>query len=254
MLDVEGLTKEFNSGLFSNRKSMKAVDDVSFHVERGRIHGLIGGSGSGKTTLSRMIMGFIKPDAGVVRYGGRDLTRLSKKEWRSMRCDIQMVFQNPQKAFNPRATVYDVCAEPLRLFHRVESREQERMMVRDMLDEVGVTGDQMGKYPHEISGGQAQRISIIRALSLHPDLLICDEPTAMLDVSVQAQIIDLLRRINRERGTTLLFISHDLDVVRYLCDDVSVMDRGRVIESDECEVVFGAPRAAFTKELIQAAL
>lgn len=253
LLEICGVSKSFSSGFWGKDKTL-AVDNVNLRIEEGQIYGLIGGSGSGKTTLSRLVMGFLKPDAGTIRYDGKDIAHLKKSEWRLLRKDMQMIFQNPQKAFNPRFSVYECCAEPIRLFNLAANQEEERSMVYDMLDSVGITRDQMNKYPHEISGGQAQRVAIVRALALQPKLLICDEPTSMLDVSVQAQIIDILKRINTENGCAMLFISHDLDVVRHLCESVSVMHRGKVVEQGRAADVFTNPASEFTKSLLAAAL
>ena len=250
MLNVSHVSKTFSSGFLGSKKT-KAVNDVSFKVEKGSIFGLVGGSGSGKTTLSRIIMGLLYPDAGSVELDGRNLLLLSRKEWKTVREDIQMVFQNPQKTFNPRFTVRQCCLEPLRLFSLCAPQDEEKT-VCEMLDSVGVSHDQLDKYPHEISGGQAQRIAIARAIVLQPKLIICDEATSMLDVSIQAQIIDLLRHINKERGTTLLFISHDLEVVKYLADSVGIMNKGRLVESGKTKDVFSNPVDAFTKELFSA--
>lgn len=253
LLETKDVTKTFSSGFWGKEKTY-AVDHVNLRIEQGRIHGLIGGSGSGKTTLSRMIMGFLRPDSGEIIYEGKHLEQLKPREWRPMRREIQMIFQNPQKAFNPRFSIYDCCAEPIRLHHLAANRDEERSMVYHMLDSVGITRDQMNKFPHEVSGGQAQRVAIVRTLVLKPKLLICDEPTSMLDVSVQAQIIELLRRIEQRQDCTMLFISHDLDVVRHLCSDVTVMRTGKVVETGSAEQVFGNPQDDFTKSLIEAAL
>lgn len=165
-----------------------------------------------------------------------------------------MIFQNPQMTFNPRSTVYDCCADPIRMFHLARNRREERRMVFDMLDSVGISADQAGKFPHEISGGQAQRISIVRALVLEPRLLICDEPTSMLDVSVQAQIMTLIRTLQRKRKMSLLYISHDLDTVRALCDRVAVMQEGRIVEQGRMDDVFEHPQHPSTKALLDSAL
>lgn len=253
LLETKDVTKTFSSGFWGKEKT-HAVDHVSLRIEQGRIHGLIGGSGSGKTTLSRMIMGFLRPDSGEIIYEGKHLEQLKPREWWSMRREIQMIFQNPQKAFNPRFSIYECCAEPIRLHHLAASRDEERSMVYHMLDSVGITRDQMNKFPHEISGGQAQRVAIVRALVLKPKLLICDEPTSMLDISVQAQIIDLLRSVNQEQGCAMLFISHDLDVVKHLCENVAVMHEGKLIEQGPVTRVFEQPRTEFTRSLLAAAL
>lgn len=253
LLEINGVSKTFSSGFWGKNRT-PAVLDATIAIEDGQILGLIGGSGSGKTTLSRMIMGFIRPDVGDIRYQGKSILTLTRAQWRTLREHVQMIFQNPQRALNPRFSVYECCAEPLRLYHLVQNRNQERERVRTMLDSVGITHDLMGKYPHEISGGQAQRIAIVRALALKPKLLICDEPTSMLDISVQAQIIDLLRSVNQEQGCAMLFISHDLDVVKHLCENVAVMHEGKLIEQGPVTRVFEQPRTEFTRSLLAAAL
>ena len=253
MLEVTSLCKSFESGFWRNKK-VKAVDDVSFEIHDGEIFGLIGGSGCGKTTTSRMIMGFLKPNSGSIRYNGCELTTLKKKEWLAMRQEIQIVFQNPQMTFNPRATIYDCCAEPIRLFHLAENREEERVMVYEMLDSIGVSRDQINKYPHEISGGQAQRISIIRALSLNPKLLVCDEPTSMLDVSVQAQVVELIKEKQREKGISILYVSHDLDVIKAVCQRIAVMNEGRIVEMGIAEEIFNCPKHSYTQRLMSSVI
>ncbi len=253
MLEVSDLCKSFYSGFWRNRE-VEAVKDISFQIQNNEIFGLIGGSGCGKTTTSRMIMGFLKPDSGSILYDGCDLTSLKKKDWLKMRRKIQIVFQNPQMTFNPRFTIYNCCAEPIRLFHLAQNREEERSMVYEMLDSVGVSKDQINKYPHEISGGQAQRISIIRAISLNPKLLICDEPTSMLDVSVQAQVIALIKEKQKEKGISILYVSHDLDVIRSLCQRIAVMNEGRIIETGKTEDVFDSPKHPYTQKLISSVI
>lgn len=253
MLEVSNLCKSFESGFWQNKK-VNAVDDISFHVYEGESFGLIGGSGCGKTTTSRMIMGFLKPNSGSIRYNGREVSTMKKNEWLKMRRDIQIVFQNPQMTFNPRSTVYNCCAEPIRLFHLAKSREEERSMVYDMLDSVGVSRDQSNKYPHEISGGQAQRLSIVRALSLNPKLLICDEPTSMLDVSVQAQVIGLIKEKQREKGISILYVSHDLDVIKAVCQRVAVMNNGKIVEMGSVDEIFNRPKHSYTQQLMSSVI
>jgi ABC-type oligopeptide transport system ATPase subunit len=253
MLEVINLCKSFESGFWRNKK-VDAVNDVSFQIQDGEIFGLIGGSGCGKTTTSRMIMGFLKPDSGSIRYNGCELTTLKKKEWLKMRQEIQIAFQNPQMTFNPRSTIYNCCAEPIRLFHLAKTREEERAMVYGMLEIVGVSRDQINKYPHEISGGQAQRISIIRSLSLNPKLLICDEPTSMLDVSVQAQVIALIKEKQREKGISILYVSHDLDVIRSVCQRVAVMNEGKLIETGSVDEIFNSPKNPYTCKLLSSVI
>ncbi|PKM73380.1 MAG: ABC transporter ATP-binding protein [Firmicutes bacterium HGW-Firmicutes-16] len=253
MLEVTNLCKSFESGFWRNKK-VNAVDDISFQICEGEIFGLIGGSGCGKTTTSRMIMGFLKPDSGSIRYNGRELSTMKKNEWLKMRRDIQIVFQNPQMTFNPRSTVYNCCAEPIRLFHLAKSREEERSRVYEMLDSVGVSRDQSNKYPHEISGGQAQRLSIVRALSVNPKLLICDEPTSMLDVSVQAQVIALIKEKQMEKGISILYVSHDLDVIKAVCQRVAVMNNGKIVEMGSADEIFNRPKHSYTQQLMSSAI
>ncbi|MGI6012837.1 MAG: ABC transporter ATP-binding protein [Oscillospiraceae bacterium] len=253
MLEVNHLYKSYISGFWRNKKT-EAVKDVSFQIQDGEILGLIGGSGCGKTTTSKIIMGFLKPDTGNVIYNGMDLTQLRKREWLQMRQEIQMIFQNPQMTFNPRFTIYDCCAEPIRLFHLAKDQAEERAMVCDMLDSIGVSRDQMEKYPHEISGGQAQRISIIRALQLNPHLLICDEPTSMLDVSVQAQIISLIKQKQKELGISILYISHNLNVIQAVCHRVAVMNDGQIIEMGTVDEIYHSPKHPYTKQLLESAI
>ena len=253
MLEVSKVSKSYTSGFWRNRKTY-AVQNISFQIKDGEIFGLIGESGSGKTTTSRIIMGFLKPDQGSVLYKGRDLAQLNKRQWAEIRREIQMIFQHPQMTFNPRFTVYDCCAEPIRRFHLAKDREQERAMVLAVLDSVGVPRDQLQKFPHEISGGQAQRISIARTLQLNPRLLICDEPTSMLDVSVQAQIISLLREQQRQSGFSILYISHNLDVVRAVCQRVAVMQGGEIVEMGAVNEIYQSPQHPYTKQLLDSVI
>lgn len=250
MLEVSHLSKTYTSGLFGNKK-VDAVKDVSFKINEGEIFGLIGESGSGKTTLTRMIGGFLKSSSGEITFEGKNLIKAGAREWHELRRQIQFVFQHPQMTFHPRRDIYFACAEPIRLYH-LDRHITEKEMVRHMLRRVGIPEDQWHKYPHEISGGQAQRIAIARALSLNPKLLICDEPTSMLDVSVQAQILRLLLRANEKYHVAMLFISHDLDVIRAVCGRVAVMYQGEIVEMGTVEEVFGNPRHDYTKKLISA--
>lgn len=250
MLEVSHLSKIYTSGFWGNKR-VEAVKDISFHVGEGEIFGLIGESGSGKTTLARMIGGFLKPSSGEINFGGHDLVKAGAMEWYELRHQLQFVFQHPQMTFHPRRDIYFACAEPIRLYH-LDRHISEKEMVRHMLHRVGIPEDQWHKYPHEISGGQAQRIAIARALSLNPKLLICDEPTSMLDVSVQAQILRLLLRANEKYHVAMLFISHDLDVIRAVCRRVAVMYQGEIVEMGTVEEVFGNPQHDYTKKLLSA--
>ena len=250
MLEISHLSKTYTSGFLGNRR-VDAVKDVSFQIHTGEIFGLIGESGSGKTTLTRMIGGFLKPSSGEITFEGKNLVKANSREWHQLRQQIQFVFQHPQLTFHPRRNIYFACAEPIRLYH-LDRHMSERDMIRHMLRRVGISEDQWHKYPHEISGGQAQRIAIARALSLNPKLLICDEQTSMLDVSVQAQILRLLLRANEKYHVAMLFISHDLDVIRAVCQRVAVMHKGEIVETGTIEEVFGNPKHEYTKKLLSA--
>lgn len=253
MLEVRKVSKSYTAGFWRNRKTY-AVQDISFEIRDGEIFGLIGQSGSGKTTISRIIMGFLKPDQGSILYQGRELTHLRKQQWREIRREVQMIFQHPQMTFHPRFTVYNCCAEPIRRFHLAKDREEERAMVLAMLDSVGVPADQLQKFPHELSGGQAQRISIARTLQLNPRLLICDEPTSMLDVSVQAQIISLIREHQQKSGISILYISHNLDVVRAVCQRAAVMREGKIVEMGSVDEIYQSPQHSYTKQLLDSVI
>lgn len=250
MLEVSHLSKTYACGFFGNRR-VEAVKDVSFHVSEGEIFGLIGESGSGKTTLTRMLGGFLKPSSGEILFDEHSLVKAGAREWHELRRQIQFVFQHPQMTFHPRRDIYFACAEPIRLYH-LDKHMSEKEMIGHMLRRVGIPEDQWHKYPHEISGGQAQRIAIARALSLNPKLLICDEPTSMLDVSVQAQILRLLLRANEKYHVAMLFISHDLDVIRAVCQRVAVMYQGEIVDMGALEEVFGNPQHDYTKKLLSA--
>ena len=228
LLEINNLCKDYSTGFLGNRK-IHAVDDVSLCINEGEMFGLIGESGCGKSTLTKMILGLIKPSSGSIKYNGEEISNLGEKHWLPLRKEIQAVFQHPQMTFNPKKNLYYSCAEPLRLFDMCD-KSSEEYLVREMTECVGISFDQLKKFPHEISGGQAQRISIARALSLNPRLLICDEPTSMLDVSVQAQILRLLMQANKEQNVAMLFISHDLALVGGICDRVCVLHDGQLVE------------------------
>ncbi|MFO1118717.1 MAG: ABC transporter ATP-binding protein [Rhodospirillales bacterium] len=262
LLRVEGLAKSFglrrHRGLFGRGDdgvTMRAVDDVSFCIERGRCLGLVGESGCGKTTVSKAIMRAIEADAGAVMFddGGTpvDLLTLSGAELVRFRRRIQYVFQDPFGSLDPRMTVFDLIAEPL-VVHRIGDATYRREMVRELLRRVGLDDRHLGRYPHSFSGGQRQRIGIARALALQPDLLICDEPVSALDVSVQAQILNLLKDLQAELGLTYLFISHNLAVVDYMADRIAVMCAGRIVEQAPREVLFRAPMHPYTRALLAA--
>ncbi|WP_104403420.1 dipeptide ABC transporter ATP-binding protein [Vibrio penaeicida] len=254
LLNVENVNLRFvtkDSFFESRREYVQASNNVSFEVFEGETFGLVGESGSGKSTIARVIAGLYAPNSGKVTFEGIDLTSLkSENERRPLRRQMQMVFQNPYTSMNPRMKIFDIIAEPIR-FHKLTRNEQEtKQIVEDLLEHVGL-GKMAGvKYPHEFSGGQRQRISIARALATRPRLLICDEPTSALDVSVQAQILNLLKDLQDELNLTMLFISHDLPVIRQMCDRIGVMQMGTLLEVAPTEQLFNDPQHEYSKQLI----
>ncbi len=237
--------------LEKNRRYVQAAKAVSFDVLRGETFGLVGESGSGKSTIARIIAGLQKPGAGSIRFDGRELVGLrSRAEWLAVHRKMQMVFQNPYSSMNPRLRVGDIIAEPIRFHKLADSRAQIDAIVADLLDHVGLGAPAASRFPHEFSGGQRQRISIARALASRPKFLICDEPTSALDVSVQAQILNLLKDLQSELGLTMLFISHDLPVIRQMCDRIGVMQHGALLEVAETEQLFEQPEHPYSRDLL----
>jgi ABC-type oligopeptide transport system ATPase subunit len=256
LLSVRGLVKHFpiERGVMLRRKlgAVRAVDGVEFDVMRGETFGIVGESGSGKSTTARLIARLIDPTAGEVRFAGRDITALRGGALKPVRRELQMVFQDPHSSLNPRKTVGAIVSEPL-LIHRVHpDRVDRRRAVAELLELVGLHPEHHNRYPHEFSGGQRQRIGIARALALGPKLLIADEPVSALDVSIQAQVLNLLRDLQRRLGLTMVFISHDLSVIRHMCDRIAVMHDGRIVELQSNEALYGAPRDPYTRELLAA--
>ena len=253
LLEIEDLNLRFitqDAILARNRKYLQATRDVNLQIKQGETFGLVGESGSGKSTIARMVAGLQQPQSGSIRFDGVELIdNPDRATVKRMRLQMQMVFQNPYSSLNGRMKVNDIIAEPIR-FHRLTPPEQVNDIVGDLLDHVGL-GRQMGRrYPHEFSGGQRQRISIARALACRPRLLICDEPTSALDVSVQAQILNLLKDLQDELGLTMLFISHDLPVIRQMCDRVAIMRHGRILETAGSEAFFENPQHEYSIELL----
>jgi len=231
--------------------TVKAVDDVTLHVRRGEVLGLVGESGCGKSTLARTIIQLIRPTEGRVIIDGRDLATLSPEELRQIRGQIQMVFQDPYASLNPRMTVFDTLAEPL-LTHGIVTRPNAPAEVARLMELVGLAPRFMRKYPHEFSGGQRQRIAVARALALRPKLLIADEPVSALDVSIQAQILNLLAKLTRDLGLSMVFIAHDLSVVKHISDRIAVMYLGKIVEIGEASEIIDRPRHPYTRALISA--
>lgn len=245
ILSATGLTKVFVSG----GKEFRAVDDVSLSVNTGDVLGIVGESGSGKSTVARLVMRLIEPTAGRIVFEGGDLTAKSGEELRRMRRHMQIVFQNPHSSLDPRHTIHSALAEPFLIQTKLRGIELERR-IDDLLDIVSLPKAFKYRFPHELSGGQKQRICIARAVALEPRLLVLDEPTSALDVSVQAQIITFLQELRQRLNLTYLFISHNLAVVRHICDHVIVMNQGKVIEQGTTESVFAHPQNDYTRQLI----
>ncbi|MBY6154369.1 ABC transporter ATP-binding protein [Vannielia litorea] len=253
LLKVEGLTKRFlskGSVLPSRREYFTAVDKVSFDIKDGEVFGLVGESGSGKSTVARMIATLYPVDEGTITFDGEEMTAMDAAGLARYRRQIQMIFQDPFSSLNPRMSVGDIVAEPLH-HHKLLPRAEVAPRVRELLDRVGLAADAHRKYPHEFSGGQRQRISIARALATQPRFLICDEPTSALDVSIQAQILNILKDLQEYLGLTMLFISHDLPVVRQMCDRVGVMRQGQLVEVQETGALFESAQSDYTRELLE---
>jgi oligopeptide transport system ATP-binding protein len=255
LLTVTDLQKHFpvREGLLIERQvgEVKAVDGVSFHIEAGETLGLVGESGSGKSTTGYCILQLMKPTGGSVVFDGNELTSTGREEMRKLRRELQIVFQDPYSSLDPRMTVGDIVAEPL-IVHGIGSRRDRRARVRELLDVVGFNPSFTNRYPHEFSGGQRQRIGIARALALNPKLIVCDEPVSALDVSIQAQIINLLKDLQHDFGLTYLFIAHDLAVVRSMSDRIAVMNKGQIVEIGPAEEVYTNPQEDYTKALLSA--
>ncbi|NLS15532.1 ATP-binding cassette domain-containing protein [Rhizobium sp. P40RR-XXII] len=256
LLKVEHLTTEFelpSKSLFKPPLVLTAVNDVSFELKTGRTLGIVGESGCGKSTLGRSILRLIRAQKGRILWQGGNLLDLSDEEMRAARRDMQIIFQDPIASLDPRMTVGDIIAEPLTVFEPKLTRAQRQDRVREIMAAVGLVPEMINRYPHEFSGGQAQRIGIARAVITRPKLIICDEPVSALDVSIQGQVITLLRRLRKEFGLTLIFISHDLSVVRLISDDVLVLYLGKVVEAGEAATVFDHPAHPYTQALFSAA-
>ena len=255
LLSVRGLKKYFpvKRGLLIDHTVdwVKAVDDVSFDIYPGETLGLVGESGSGKSTTGYCVLQLLKPTEGSVKFLGQELTTMKAKELREMRREMQIVFQDPYASLNPRMTVGDIVGEPL-VIHGIGDRASRRRSAQRLLEVVGFNPDFINRYPHEFSGGQRQRIGVARALALNPRLIICDEPVSALDVSIQAQILNLLKDLQQEFNLAYLFVAHDLAVVRTMSDRIAVMNKGKIVEEGEAESVYSDPKNEYTKALLAA--
>ena len=255
LLDVQDLTVRFampKKSLFGPRAYLEAVRQVSFELQAGRALGIVGESGSGKTTTAMAAIRLVDAAGGKVIFDGQDLLQLSDEDMRQRRRDVQLIFQDPYSSLNPRARVADIVREPMDLME-IGTEQERRDRVEELFKLVGLRPDQLNLFPHQFSGGQRQRISIARALTTNPRLLVCDEPVSALDVAIQAQILNLLAKLKTELHLSYLFISHDLGVVRHVCDDVAVMYLGKIVEMGSREALFDSPQHPYTQALLAAA-
>ncbi|WP_075341435.1 ABC transporter ATP-binding protein [Tenacibaculum agarivorans] len=254
LLEVQNIEKEFfsTSFLFAKKNKVKAVNSVSFNVYKGETVGLVGESGCGKTTLVRTILQLEKATSGNIKFQGKDITKLTRSELKKLRKEIQIIFQDPYSSLNPRITIGKAIMEPMNVHNILNSKEERKNYVLDLLENVGLEKNHFNRYPHEFSGGQRQRIGIARAIALQPKLIICDESVSALDVSVQAQILNLLNELKSNYKFTYIFISHDLSVVKYMSDQLIVMNKGRIEEIGDADNIYKTPKTEYTKTLIDA--
>jgi peptide/nickel transport system ATP-binding protein/oligopeptide transport system ATP-binding protein len=256
LVEVRNLKKYFpiTQGIIFQRQvgAVKAVDDVSFTVQRGETLGIVGETGCGKTTTARLLVRLLDPTSGAILFEGEDVAQRKRSTLKQLHREVQIVFQDPYSSLNPRKTVGSIIAEPYVIHGLHRGKGERRKQVQELMDRVGLNPEHYNRYPHEFSGGQRQRIGVARAIALEPKLLIADEPVSALDVSIQAQVLNLLKRLQREMGLTLVFISHDLSVVRHMCDRVAVMYLGKVVELASSDALYSFPRHPYTGALLSA--
>lgn len=253
ILEVRNLGKYYKLGFFKNKK-IRAVENINFTVNEGEILGIIGQSGSGKSTIAKLITRLIKNNSGEIFFYEKNIFDLKEKEFRKLRKEIQLIFQQPQDALNPRATIYNSILEPVKIFKIEKDKETLKKKIFELLEKLGLEKSILERYPHEISGGQAQRVFILRTLLLNPKLIIADEPTNMLDVSVQAKILRILKSLVEKDNMSMIFISHDLEIINFMCDRVIVLENGKIVESGMTEEVFKNPQNEYTKKLLSSKL
>lgn len=248
ILEVKNLKKYFKT----TKGMLHAVDDISFSLERGKTLGIVGESGCGKSTLGRSILRLIEPTSGEVKFEGKDIVSMSQREMRRMRREMQIIFQDPYSSLDPRKTVYQAISEPIIKHKLIKDKAQIEKRVLELMETVGLAERLINSYPHELDGGRRQRIGIARALALNPKFIVCDEPVSALDVSIQAQIINLLKQLQRDLGLTYIFITHDLSVVNHFSDEIAVMYLGKMVERAPAEELFANPIHPYTKALLSA--
>ena len=250
LVEVKNLKKYYPTS--EKHKVVKAVDDISFQIYKGETLGVVGESGCGKSTTGRLVLRLIEPTSGTVAFKGQDMSSLKRKELRSMRKEMQIIFQDPYASLDPRKTVFQILAEPYQIHHPEMSREEIYSHVTKLVDCVGLRPEHIYRYPHEFSGGQRQRVGIARAIALNPEFVVCDEPVSALDVSIQAQVINLMQDIKKEFNLTYMFISHDLRIIKHFCDRVMVMYLGNIVELGTREMIYEKRRHPYTKALLSA--